>query len=82
MKLWWAHNETMIAYLMAYKATKDPNHILKFKTVIDYCYDHVSNAKRCIRQNKRISLAASSLSTTITESGSDTFTGTAPSPWT
>lgn len=38
MKLWWAHNETLIAFLMAYKETKDPSMLDHFATVFEYCY--------------------------------------------
>lgn len=41
MKLWWAHNETLIAFLMAYKETRDPDMLEKFETVFDYCYTKV-----------------------------------------
>ena len=41
MKLWWAHNETLIAFLMAYKETKDPDMLENFATVFDYCYTKV-----------------------------------------
>ncbi|XP_061187726.1 N-acylglucosamine 2-epimerase-like [Saccostrea echinata] len=40
MKLWWAHNEALIAFLMAYKETKDPTHLEKFAQIFDYCYSH------------------------------------------
>ena len=41
MKLWWAHNETLIAFLMAYKETKDPAMLKNFEIVFDYCYSKV-----------------------------------------
>ena len=33
MKLWWVHNETMIATLMAFKATKQPEWWALFEKV-------------------------------------------------
>ena len=41
MKLWWVHNETLIAFLMAYKETKDPSMLDNFATMFDYCYTKV-----------------------------------------
>lgn len=38
MKLWWTHNECMIAFLMAYQETRDIKMLEKFETVFDYCY--------------------------------------------
>ena len=40
MKLWWVHNEAMIAFLMAYKGTQDSKHLDKFAQVFDYSYKH------------------------------------------
>ncbi|XP_067683383.1 N-acylglucosamine 2-epimerase-like isoform X2 [Haliotis asinina] len=40
MKLWWPHNEAMIAFLMAYKATRDEEHLHKFQRVFKYSYSH------------------------------------------
>ncbi|KAK7102998.1 N-acylglucosamine 2-epimerase-like [Littorina saxatilis] len=40
MKLWWAHNETMIAMLMAYTETGDTKLLANFATVFDYSYSH------------------------------------------
>lgn len=42
MKLWWPHNEAMIAFLMAYNTTQNAQHWERFKEVTDYAYDHVS----------------------------------------
>ena len=42
MKLWWPHNEAMIALLMAYQFTKDAVYMQKFEQVFHYCYTHVS----------------------------------------
>lgn len=41
MKLWWAHNEALIAFLMAYKETKDKRHLDRFAQIFDYSYSHV-----------------------------------------
>ena len=41
MKLWWPHNEAMIALLMAYQLTKDQVCLEKFDQVFRYCYKHV-----------------------------------------
>lgn len=40
MKLWWAHNEALIAFLMAYKETKDKRHLDRFAQIFDYSYSH------------------------------------------
>ncbi|CAG0921161.1 unnamed protein product [Notodromas monacha] len=40
MKLWWAHAEAMIAFLMAFVETGNEIHWQKFKLVADYVYDH------------------------------------------
>ncbi|XP_048738728.1 N-acylglucosamine 2-epimerase-like [Ostrea edulis] len=45
MKLWWAHNEALIAFLMAYKETKDPAHLDKFAQIFDYSYSHFVDEK-------------------------------------
>ncbi len=42
MKLWWPHNEALIALLMAYKYTGQQHLLDKFDTVFDYSYKHVS----------------------------------------
>ena len=41
MKLWWAHNEAMIAHLMAYQETGTAQHLDNFAKVFDYSYKHV-----------------------------------------
>lgn len=41
MKLWWVHCEALVATLMAYQTTLDPNHWLMFKQVFEYVVDHV-----------------------------------------
>ncbi|XP_064605325.1 N-acylglucosamine 2-epimerase-like isoform X2 [Liolophura sinensis] len=40
MKLWWPHNEALIAFLMAYKETKNSEYFQKFSKVFDYAYKH------------------------------------------
>ncbi len=42
MKLWWAHAETMIAFMMAFAETGEKDHWEKFKLVTDYVYRHAS----------------------------------------
>lgn len=37
MKLWWPHNEIMIASIMAYRDTKDEYYLDWFKKCIEYC---------------------------------------------
>lgn len=37
MKLWWPHNEILIASLMAYRDTKDEYYLDNFKVTLDYC---------------------------------------------
>ena len=43
MKLWWVHNECLIATLLAYKATKDERYFAAFETIHDYCFSHFSD---------------------------------------
>ena len=40
MKLWWPHNEMLIAFLMAYKHTNDEQYLEKYKLVHDYTFNH------------------------------------------
>lgn len=40
MKLWWPHNEALIASLMAYRDTKEVYYLENFKTIVDYCKEH------------------------------------------
>lgn len=40
MKLWWVHNEVLIASLTAYALTKDVKYWERFKTVSDYAFSH------------------------------------------
>jgi N-acylglucosamine 2-epimerase len=42
-KLWWPHNEAMIAYLMMYQVTKDKKHWERFEQVYKYSFDHFSD---------------------------------------
>jgi len=37
MKLWWPHNEILIASMMAYRDTKDEYYLNWFKRTLDYC---------------------------------------------
>lgn len=41
MKLWWPHNEAMIAYAMAYDATLEPRYLERFDTVAKWAYGHL-----------------------------------------
>ena len=43
MKLWWTHNETMIASLMIYRDTGDERYLDWFLKVIDYCRTYFSD---------------------------------------
>ena len=43
MKLWWPHNETVIASLMLYKRTGDKKYKKIFEQVCDYAFDHFSD---------------------------------------
>ena len=38
MKLWWPHNEMLIAFLMAYKLTGEEKYLDKYKLVHDYSF--------------------------------------------
>ena len=38
MKLWWPHNEMLIAFLMAYKLTGDEKYLEKYKLVHEYSF--------------------------------------------
>ena len=37
MKLWWPHNEILIASLMAYRDTNDEYYLDNFKMTLEYC---------------------------------------------
>ena len=43
MKLWWPHNETIIASLMFYKYTGDKKYKEIFDKVCDYAFTHFSD---------------------------------------
>lgn len=43
MKLWWPHNEILIASMMAYRDTKDEYYLNCFKKTMDYCKRHFSD---------------------------------------
>ena len=40
MKLWWPHNEMLIAFLMAYKHTNDEKYLDLYKLVHEYTFTH------------------------------------------
>ena len=43
MKLWWPHNEIMIASMMAYRDTNDQRYLEHFEKTLDYCKEHFSD---------------------------------------
>ncbi len=43
MKLWWPHNEILIASMMLYRDTKDEKYLNWFYTTLDYCQKHFSD---------------------------------------
>ncbi len=43
MKLWWPHDEILIATMMAYRDTKDEYFLDKFKMCLDYCKEFFSD---------------------------------------
>lgn len=45
MKLWWPHNETLIASLMAYRDTKDTYYLEWFQKALDYCKTYFADAE-------------------------------------
>ena len=45
MKLWWIHNETIIASLMFYLKTKDTYYLDWFKKTVKYAFKHFSDKK-------------------------------------
>ncbi|MBQ8935198.1 MAG: AGE family epimerase/isomerase, partial [Oscillospiraceae bacterium] len=45
MKLWWPHNEILIASLMLYRDTGDDYYLTWFNTVVDYCQEHFADPK-------------------------------------
>ncbi|XP_006812915.1 N-acylglucosamine 2-epimerase-like, partial [Saccoglossus kowalevskii] len=40
MKLWWPHNEALIAFLMAYRETNESVYLDYFAQVFDYTFNH------------------------------------------
>ena len=53
MKLWWPHADALIAFLMAYKETRDENFIKKFDLVFQYTFSHVSDAAFSYRKRRK-----------------------------
>jgi len=45
MKLWWPHNEMLIAFLMAYKLTGNDEYLDKYKLVHNYAFNHFKDEK-------------------------------------
>lgn len=43
MKLWWPHNETLIASLMLYRDTGSEEYLTWFEQTLDYCKKHFSD---------------------------------------
>ena len=43
MKLWWPHNETLIASMMIYRDTKDEKYLDIFYRVLEYCKEHFAD---------------------------------------
>ena len=43
MKLWWPHNEILIASMMLYRDTKDEKYLDWFYTTLDYCKKHFAD---------------------------------------
>lgn len=43
MKLWWPHNEILIASMMLYRDTKDEQYLEWFYKTLDYCKEHFSD---------------------------------------
>ncbi|XP_071961386.1 N-acylglucosamine 2-epimerase-like [Antedon mediterranea] len=46
MKLWWPHNEALIAFLMTFKETKDVQYLDAFEKIFDYSMNHVSDIQK------------------------------------
>uniref|UniRef100_A0AAY4C710 N-acylglucosamine 2-epimerase n=1 Tax=Denticeps clupeoides TaxID=299321 RepID=A0AAY4C710_9TELE len=44
MKLWWPHCEALIAFLMAYRHTRDPAMLERFGKIYDYTFSHFSDS--------------------------------------
>lgn len=45
MKLWWPHNEIMIASMMAYRDTEDMKYLTWFDKTVTYCKEHFTDEK-------------------------------------
>lgn len=45
MKLWWVHNESLIAHLTAYKLTGDEKYFEKFEELHEYIFSHFPDEK-------------------------------------
>ncbi|CAH2316381.1 N-acylglucosamine 2-epimerase [Pelobates cultripes] len=45
MKLWWPHTEALIAFLLGYQATNDPQLLEHFQKVFDYAFSRKSDPK-------------------------------------
>ena len=43
MKLWWPHNEALIASLMIYRDTGDEKYLDTFYQILDYCKEHFAD---------------------------------------
>ena len=43
MKLWWPHDETLIASMMIFRDTGDVKYLEKFEQTLDYCKQHFSD---------------------------------------
>ena len=43
MKLWWPHNEALIASLMIYRDTGDEKYLNTFYQILDYCKEHFAD---------------------------------------
>ncbi len=43
MKLWWPHNEIMIASMMAYRDTQEEKYLTWFEKTMDYCQTHFAD---------------------------------------
>ena len=43
MKLWWPHDEILIASMMIFRDTGDVSYLEKFEQTLDYCKEHFSD---------------------------------------
>ena len=46
MKLWWVHNEVLIASLAAYSLTGDEKYWKRFETVHNYAFSHFADKEK------------------------------------